>query len=129
MPSRLDGLDDYYEDIMLGGILDGGQKEIPFQQAIVSCTPGLVAEELKYSVSCIFKTDLIMKTTMFLKEKYLTHSFLPVGGLEEPKSNLPPCSLFTKFANDCFLSFSPTFHSCLPLSRYFHSSINISIYG
>ena len=69
MPSRLDGLDDYYEDIMLGGILDGGQKEIPFQQAIVSCTPGLVAEELKYSVSCIFKTDLIMKTTMFLKEK------------------------------------------------------------
>ena len=69
MPSRLDGLDDYYEDIMLGGILDGGQKEIPFQQAIVSCTPGLVAEELKYSVSCISKTDLIMKTTMFLKEK------------------------------------------------------------
>ena len=69
MPSRLDGLDDYYEDIMLGGIIDGGQKEIPFQQAIVSCTPGLVAEELKYSVSCIFKTDLIMKTTMFLKEK------------------------------------------------------------
>ena len=68
MPSRLDGLDDYYEDIMLGGILDGGQKEIPFQQAIVSCTPGLVAEELKYSVSCIFKTDLIMKTTMFFKE-------------------------------------------------------------
>ena len=65
MPSRLDGLDDYYEEIMLGGIIDGGQKEIPFQQAIVSCTPGLVAEELKYSVSCIFKADLIMKTTMF----------------------------------------------------------------
>ena len=31
------------EEIMLGGIIDGGQKEIPFQQAIVSCTPGLVA--------------------------------------------------------------------------------------
>ena len=69
MSSSLDEFDDYYEEIMLGGIIDGRKKEVPFQQAIVSCTPGLVAEELKYSVSCISKTDLIMKTTMFLKDK------------------------------------------------------------
>ena len=64
MSSSLDEFDDYYEEIMLGGIIEGGQKEVPFQQAIVSCTPGLEAGELKYSVSCIFKTDLMMKNTM-----------------------------------------------------------------
>ena len=50
MSSRLDELDGYYKEIMLGEVIEDGQKEVPFQQAIVSCTPGLVAGELKFSI-------------------------------------------------------------------------------
>ena len=83
MSSILDEFDDYYEEIMLGGIIDGVQKKVPFQQAIVSCTPGLVAGELKFSVSCIFKNDLIMKTTMFLEENISDSTCGRPGGTHE----------------------------------------------
>ena len=83
MSSRLDELDGYYKEIMLGEVIEDGQKEVPFQQAIVSCTPGLVAGELKFSVSCIFKNDLIMKTTMFLEENISDSTCGRPGGTHE----------------------------------------------